>query len=113
VCHYRPKDAGAFSRMMRRYGWAQAYLVRKYGLFRLIHYVPFFTAALVGGLIALAIIKTVLFAGLSILALFFITLIFILKTKSLKLGAYFLFLFFILLYNWNLGFAKGIISGAK
>ena len=41
VWHYRPKDAGAFSRMMRRYGWAQAYLVRKYGLFRLIHYVPF------------------------------------------------------------------------
>ena len=113
VCHYRPKDAGAFSRMMRRYGWAQAYLVRKYGLFRLIHYVPFFTAALVGGLIALAIIKTVLFVGLSILALLFITLIFTLKTKSLKLGVYFLFLFFILLYNWNLGFAKGIISGAR
>ncbi|MCX7001034.1 MAG: glycosyltransferase [Candidatus Sumerlaeota bacterium] len=113
VWHYRAKDAGAFSRMMRRYGWAQAYLVRKYGLFRLIHYVPFFTAALVGGLIALAIIKTVLFVGLSILALFFITLIFTLKTKSLKLGAYFLFLFFILLYNWNLGFAKGIISGVR
>ena len=113
VCHYRPKDAGAFSRMMRRYGWAQSYLVRKYGLFRLIHYVPFFTAALVGGLIALAIIKTVLFVGLSILALLFITLIFTLKTKSLKLGVYFLFLFFILLYNWNLGFAKGIISGAR
>ena len=113
VWHYRPKDAGAFSRMMRRYGWAQAYLVRKYGLFRLIHYVPFFTAALVGGLIALAIIKMVLFVGLSILALFFITLIFTLKTKSFKLGIYFLFLFFILLYNWNLGFAKGIISGAR
>jgi glycosyltransferase involved in cell wall biosynthesis len=113
VWHYRPRDAGAFSRMMRRYGRAQAYLVRKYGLFRLIHYVPFFTAALVGGLIALAIIKIVLFVGLSILALFFITLIFTLKTKSFKLGAYFLFLFFILLYNWNLGFAKGIISGAR
>ena len=113
VWHYRPKDAGAFSRMMRRYGWAQAYLVRKYGLFRLIHYVPFFTAALVGGLIALAIIKMVLFVGLSILALFFITLIFTLKTKSFKLGAYFLFLFFILLFNWNLGFAKGIISGVR
>ena len=113
VRHYRPKDAGAFSRMMRRYGWAQAYLVRKYGLFRLIHYVPFFTAALIGGLIALAIIKMALFVGLSILALFFITLIFTLKTKSFKLGVYFLFLFFILLFNWNLGFAKGIISGAR
>jgi glycosyltransferase involved in cell wall biosynthesis len=113
VWHYRPKDAGAFSRMMRRYGWAQAYLVRKYGLFRLIHYVPFFTAVLVGGLIALAIIKMVLFVGFSLLALFFIYLIFTLKTKSFKLGTYFLFLFFILLYNWNLGFAKGIISGAR
>jgi glycosyltransferase involved in cell wall biosynthesis len=113
VWHYRPKDVGAFSRMMRRYGWAQAYLVRKYGLFRLIHYVPFFTAALVGGLIALAIIKMMLFVGLSILTLFLITFIFTLKTKSLKLGVYFLFLFFILMFNWNLGFAKGIISGAK
>ena len=113
VWHYRPKDTSTFAGMMRRYGWAQAYLVRKYGLFRLIHYVPFLTTALTVGLIAIAIMKTGLFVKLLILVIFCVTLLFTLKTKSFKSGVYFLFLFFILLYNWNLGFLNGITSGAR
>jgi GT2 family glycosyltransferase len=41
IAHHRPKNLKSFFNMMKRYGWAQAYLIRKYGIFRKLHYVPF------------------------------------------------------------------------
>ncbi len=41
VYHHRPKDLTSFKMMMTRYGLAQGFLVRQYGLFRKIHLVPF------------------------------------------------------------------------
>jgi O-antigen biosynthesis protein len=40
VYHYRPRDLKAFWAMMKRYGCAQGYLVRKYGFFRAVQLVP-------------------------------------------------------------------------
>lgn len=45
VYHHRPRNLATFGRMMYRYGWAQGILVRKHGLFRRIHAVPFATLA--------------------------------------------------------------------
>ncbi len=44
VFHYRPATVYGFARMMRAYGRAQAYLIKKHGPFRPLHAVP----ALVG-----------------------------------------------------------------
>jgi len=38
VAHYRPRNYGGLARMVRRYGACQWPLIRKYGLFRKIHY---------------------------------------------------------------------------
>jgi mycofactocin glycosyltransferase len=46
VSHYRPDTMRGFSSMMYRYGWAQGFLARKYGIFRTIQAVPVATAAL-------------------------------------------------------------------
>ncbi len=45
VYHYKPQDMASFRKMMSRYGWAQGFLVRKYGPFRRIHFVPFISLA--------------------------------------------------------------------
>ena len=47
VYHYKPQDTASFRKMMSRYGWAQGFLVRKYGPFRRIHFLPFI---ILGGL---------------------------------------------------------------
>lgn len=41
VYHYRPKNLKSFLKMMYRYGKAQGFLVKKYGIFRKIHILPF------------------------------------------------------------------------
>jgi GT2 family glycosyltransferase len=46
VLHYRVGSLRAFRRMMYRYGWAQGFLVRRYGFFRKIHYVALLPALL-------------------------------------------------------------------
>lgn len=40
VYHYRPNSLNSFAKMMYRYGWAQGFLVRKYGVFRKIQVLP-------------------------------------------------------------------------
>ncbi|OGS23354.1 MAG: hypothetical protein A2314_09045 [Elusimicrobia bacterium RIFOXYB2_FULL_50_12] len=45
VRHYRPQNMAGFRRMMQRYGYAQAILVKEHGYFRPIQYVPVLTAA--------------------------------------------------------------------
>lgn len=45
VYHFRPRDMAGFRRMMRNYGRAQAFLVRKHGPFRPLHAVPLVVTA--------------------------------------------------------------------
>jgi len=113
VYHYRPKNLKSFSRMMDRYGWAQAYLVRRYGPFRLIHYeAPVLLGVLL--LFILLCIKSLPVASLVIgSGLVITTAAFSMKCKSIKKGIRFAELFFILMVNWNIGFLKGILSKNK
>jgi glycosyltransferase involved in cell wall biosynthesis len=110
VYHYRPKSLKSFSRMMDRYGWAQAYLVRRYGPFRLIHY----EAPVLFGFILLFIVicfKNIAVASFIIAAgIIFTSAAFSVKTKNLKKGIRFAGLFYILMVNWNLGFLKGMLQ---
>lgn len=97
VYHYRPNNLSAFCRMMKNYGWAQGFLVRRYGLFRFIHYEPILLLALIG------IFITNLKVGFFCLFLCLITLF--IKLKSIK----FMRLFVITILFWNLGFVKGLL----
>lgn len=100
VYHYRPKNLKAFLKMMHRYGWAQGFLVRRYGIFRKIQALPFL--------------------GTSVVVLFFITLFskfFIFPPVFFGTGLLFLLLYFnfdlslfilalLGVVYWNIGFFK-------
>ncbi|MFH1398314.1 MAG: glycosyltransferase [Candidatus Omnitrophota bacterium] len=97
VYHYRPENLKKFIQMMYRYGWAQAVLVRRYGFFRIIQFVPFLAFLIVFFLV-------LYFEPVKILILpVLLFLLFYLKPSGLLLGG----LGFI---AWNAGFLKGLIS---
>ncbi|MFH0826284.1 MAG: glycosyltransferase [Candidatus Omnitrophota bacterium] len=104
VKHYRPTTWRSFARMMFRYGWAQGFLVRKYGIFRKIQALPF------------------IFFGLLFWFIFFVfqkfsSFLTILGISLLAVGAWIKFdftvfiLFWICLFCWNAGFLKGASLG--
>jgi GT2 family glycosyltransferase len=106
VGHYRPTTYRSFAHMIMRYGHCQGRLVRKYGLFRLLHYVPVALAAFVAVLAALLVMWPgawpVLFVPpLSALVWFW------LKARNLKQALRFVALFFFTLVIWNYGFVAG------
>lgn len=97
VYHYRPKNLKKFLKMMYRYGFAQGFLVRKYGLFRKIHILP-------------------------LLSLFFLSILFIYRKfmfifiliSLIAVWLYFLSFFSLLLFivtvvSWHFGFMVGLI----
>ncbi|MFH1318165.1 MAG: glycosyltransferase family 2 protein, partial [Candidatus Omnitrophota bacterium] len=101
VYHYKPKNMADFSRMMYRYGEAQGMLVRKYGLFRKIHFIPAFSILffIVGYL-------GVLFGFLSYMVIFGLILLLIcfkFKLSLVKIGGNSFF-------SWNAGFIRGVVS---
>ncbi len=106
VAHYRPETYRGFARMMRRYGACQWPLVRRYGLFRKIHYEPV-------ALIFLLLLAATLiwwdwrlrFALLSPLPV--IVAWFLVKTASMRKAVLFSFLMLLTLVNWNWGFFTG------
>lgn len=109
VRHYRPKTPLAFSRMMRRYGWAQAYLVKKYGLFRLIHLEPFILILLLVAILVPLVFGKIGFSFvISCLFLFPPFLFFLIKTGSGARALSYYDLFLRLIWNWNIGFIKGL-----
>lgn len=106
VGHYRPDSYAGFAGMMRRYGASQRHLVRKYGLFRKIHYVPvilFFILLTALYLIALNPIMV----ALSALPFPTVLIWFYLKTRNIRKSIRFTALFMITLLNWNMGFILG------
>lgn len=112
VYHYRSKNINDFSKMMFRYGKAQGWLVRKYGIFRMIHFVPLILLSWVslnifGILIYPYMTKIVSFflAIIFLLSLIIITGVFIFKKKNIVL---FVIFFICGLASWNIGFVRGI-----
>jgi len=105
VYHYKPKNLKDFLKMMYRYGFSQGYLVKMYGFFRKIHFVPL----LFFGIFIISIIfffyKAYLYIFL--LGLFFLLiLLFIFPVKILNIAVLgFLF--------WNFGFLRGLFLKIK
>ena len=110
VAHYRPNGYAKFARMFKRYGAAQGYLVKKYGMFRLIHWIP---VTLLAGL--------ALVAGLSLWNPWFLLtpLVaapfsfgwFLVTTRSPAKSIRFAGMLAILLVSWNMGFLYAYLRG--
>ncbi|MEW6618095.1 MAG: glycosyltransferase [bacterium] len=112
VYHYRPDNLREFCQMMKNYGWAQGFLVKKYGVFRLIHYEPLFLLILaLSSLWSLVIGHWPLVFGLLCFVAF--SLWFLLKTKSMKKTLQFTRLLVMTIIYWNLGFVSGLISASR
>jgi len=98
VYHYRPKDLKSFSKMMYQYGRAQGFLVREYGIFRKIQFLPLFSAVFLLSLLMLIFFQKMLLALYILLSVILITFYYFrlnLNILSLPLLA---FIF------WNSGF---------
>jgi succinoglycan biosynthesis protein ExoA len=113
VYHYRPRTLGAFARMMFRYGWAQAYLVRKYGFFRLVHWEPVALLAILIGLVILFAVNPT--EGFVILGLGVIAILAYLFFSALSLTRWlaYIALFFTTLWAWNAGFLSCLLTREK
>ncbi|MBI4962248.1 MAG: glycosyltransferase [Desulfomonile tiedjei] len=103
VGHYRPKTYRDFGRMMRRYGASQWYLVKKYGFFRKLHFVP--VALLIGLAAFIGLLSwdprfwPIIFLPWPLMFLWFY-----LKSRRIGKSLRFLYLFIITMVNWNWGF---------
>jgi len=106
VYHYRPKDLKSFSKMMYRYGWAQGFLVKKYGIFRKIQFLPIFSTILSLSLLILIFLQNMLFALYILLSVILITLCYF------RLNLNILSLSFLAFIFWNSGF-MGYLSGFR
>ncbi|MCA1960886.1 MAG: glycosyltransferase [Desulfomonile sp.] len=109
VAHYRPKTIRGLVRMMGRYGACQWPLVKRYGLFRKLHYEP------------IALMAAFILAGVllwhdprlwPVLLLPFpaIFLWFFGKTKSFKKAFQFSYMLIVTVVAWNWGFFGAVFS---
>lgn len=104
VYHYRPKNLKKFLKMMYRYGWAQGFLVRKYGVFRRIQLL-----LIIFIIFGLLLITLWMFYDNKITSL----LIIILILETLLYFSFNLILLFLGLtgiFFWHTGFIKGFIN---
>ncbi|MFA5858332.1 MAG: glycosyltransferase [Elusimicrobiota bacterium] len=113
VRHYRAKTWKLFARMMFNYGKVQAYLVRKFGLFRLIHFEPLILLCGIAVIIWFALpgmppVKWLMeSAGILVLAGY---VKFVFDSKNIKHAAVYTGLFIYTLIWWNYGFVTGLFS---
>ena len=105
VFHYRPQSYAVFSKMMERYGYVQAKLVKKHGIFRFLHIEPILLL-----LSLLACVYLSLSNPLYVLMLLLSLVIIIELYFYFRSGAFYLLLLMRTLFSWNLGFARGIMS---
>lgn len=109
VGHYRPKTLRGFARMMGRYGACQWPLIRRYGLFRKLHYEPIALIACAAIVIALLWSEPRLWPVM-LLPLFAIFLWFLPKAMNLKKALLFSYMFLITLVAWNWGLLVAALS---
>ena len=110
VYHYRVNNIKKFVRMMVNYGKVQAVLVKMYGLFRKIHYVPVLLAVLALSLWVLYAYNPGLAILLKLSAVLGVLLYFAVKEHKFDLTLKFFVLFFITLISWIAGFCIGIFT---
>jgi GT2 family glycosyltransferase len=104
VEHYRPRDLSGFRRMMRNYGRAQAYLVRKHGPFRPLHAEPLLALGALGAAPLLASPPLAPLTAAAALGLPFA--LFRLRGACGRRAAGQVALLYETLLWWNLGFAE-------
>jgi cellulose synthase/poly-beta-1,6-N-acetylglucosamine synthase-like glycosyltransferase len=109
VAHHRPKNVRAFLTMMKRYGWSQAYLLRKYGFFRKLQYVPFAALLLFIGWLLVIAYNPFLGISLAIFGIVGVFMAFILKA-GLRQGWDNFVLFMLTLVGWHAGFLRGLLG---
>jgi len=112
VMHHRPKDVKGFYSMMKRYGGAQAYLLRKHGFFRKLHYVPILEVLVLMGLGMVMVFDVYLGIGVAFLMLLCAAMLFVLKS-GLKHGINNCMILIVTVIGWNLGFGIGLVSMRK
>lgn len=103
VYHYRPNNFSDFSKMMFGYGMAQGWLVKKYGIFRAIHFVPLIVLMIILLSFYNLFLGTLIFT--LILTLVFIKLFIVSSSPFLIL-----LLFWDTIFTWNLGFLYGLFK---
>jgi glycosyltransferase involved in cell wall biosynthesis len=113
VYHYRPQNIKKFIKMMYNYGKVQGILVKMYGFFRKIHFVPFVTFLNLILLILLAKFNYKLSFFLFFFYIFLILFYLALKSKSVVEWLNFIMLFFITIFFWNIGFVVGYIKNER
>ena len=112
VRHYRPQSLKGVSAMMQRYGGSAYTLLRRYGFFRTLHYIPFISLGILGGLIAMAVYKPSLFlvvAAAAVLALVFFFFRYTLSKQSTQM----LLLILFIILHWHYGFFKQSLQPYK
>jgi GT2 family glycosyltransferase len=111
VDHHRPDTPGKFRRMMLRYGEAQGILVRMYGPFRTIQFMP--AALLAGGVLAgMTALVPPLFFTLSALALGGGGLLLLRRTPDTRTAIACAAMLGPAIWEWNHGYVKGLRQGA-
>ena len=96
VCHYRQSTMSGFCRMMRRYGWAQAVLLRRHGFFRFVQCVPFLSVGMIAACAAWPLLLPLLMPAAVLFAL----------VKRISWST--LCLLPAAWWHWHAGFAEGL-----
>lgn len=109
VYHYRVDNWKKYYWMMFNYGKVQAFLLKKYGLFRKIHYLPFMLILLIGSWLVYCSISSQDAVLVLLLGILIFMLYFLLKTKNIRKTMMFLRLFYNTVFSWNVGFWYGFL----
>ncbi len=107
VKHFRPQSPTELRNMMQRYGGSAYLLLRKYGFFRTLHYIPFLLLAAIVAVLLTAIFSPSVLLLLPLLLLTSLLFFFINKGFSLK-SLTILFLSLFIVFHWHLGFLKQV-----
>lgn len=105
VYHYKPQNLRSFAKMMYRYGWAQGFLVGRYGAFRRLHILPF-----IFGFIIVLLVLSFFFKSLSPVLMFAAAALFFLSIIYFRFDFIVFFLFILAIFGWHLGFFRGLSS---
>lgn len=107
VYHYRPASPRGFARMMYRYGMVQAWLVRRYGVFRKVQVVSFAVLSVLAlGIMAAAY-------GQMAVYLFLICICMAAALAIFRIEPGMLGLLVLAFLHWNLGFLKGFLFSSN
>ncbi len=103
VYHYRPRTLAGFRNMMFRYGWAQGKLVREYGVFRFVQWVP---------LVVLAAAVLIIWGVVIYPVQTFLSVLILLGAGWgwLRFDGLLFQLTWIAFFSWHKGFLKGLVG---